>query len=214
MNRYFLLISSILFVFFEMPISAQHYSFEDKGVETGLLIEHYDKGLLLLTGGNYFSVSKTDANGVLLWKKYMGGPNITIYPFSICTTSDGGILLAAKSNIGNSDLLATFIKLNACAELEWCKVFDVANNFPTYCVDIIECPDKKFRGIVSYRHSYSNTRSLMITLDSAGNNPQIDYVYQGGKVFSNAKSLQIVGLHNSNLIVSFDANEITFRVWG
>lgn len=197
-----------------MPISAQHYSFEEKGVETGLLIEHYDKGLLLLSGGNYFSVSKTDINGVLLWKKYIGGPNITIYPFSICTTTDGGILLAAKSNIGNSGLLATFIKLNACAELEWCKVFDITNNFPNYYVDMVECPDKKFIGIVSFLQSYANSRTLMITLDSVGNNPQIDYVYNEGNVFKEAIGLQIVGLHNSNILLSFNPYAVNFGVWG
>lgn len=213
MNRFYIVIASIFILLVEMPISAQHYSLDQKGVETGLLIEHYDKGLLLLNGGSYFSITKTDINGVTRWKKYIGGPNVSIYAFSICTTSDGGVLVAAKSNLESQDLLATFIKLNACGELEWCKVFDVTNGFQTYSVDMVECPDKSFKGIISFFHSFANSRTLLISLDNLGNNPKINYVSNNG-VFNQAIGLQIVGFHNDNLTLMFDPHQMTWRVWG
>jgi len=103
-------------------------------------IEYYDKGYLLSmyshTGNLYKpTVVKTDINGYYLWDRILD------------TTFQGGILATVISDDGfvylsgsvspndNGPPNPWVIKLNACMEVEWCKIFEWDET--SYAIDIV-----------------------------------------------------------------------------
>jgi len=101
------------------------------------IIETYDKGYLIC--GYYFSpdwlqawgwLIKTDVNGNIIWEKIIENTGKSFLPFAIEQTQDGGILVCGMSRLGDN-YAPIVIKLNACGEKEWCKVFEGSpNNLP------------------------------------------------------------------------------------
>ncbi len=101
------------------------------------ITEFYDKGYLLTGryGANYPEycwLIKTDINGEVLWSKILGnGDDYIVISADINTTDYGEIYLVGSTDsysINASDPL--IMKLNACGEKEWCKVFiEEGNNF-------------------------------------------------------------------------------------
>jgi hypothetical protein len=88
------------------------------------VIEQYDKGFLL--GGStdnskYAKINKMDVNGNLLWSKSFGNGQYQMIVRNIDKTMDGGFVFCLDGTKYNS-LDAYIIKLNSCAEIEWCKV--------------------------------------------------------------------------------------------
>jgi hypothetical protein len=98
------------------------------------VIETYDGGIACTgtvkhVGDNsahgYGFVKKLDVNGNTLWQKDFGmcpPPGLT-YGYALSQTSDGGFILSAATNVydGGGDLL--ILKLNACGEKEWERIF-------------------------------------------------------------------------------------------
>ncbi|MCX6286760.1 MAG: T9SS type A sorting domain-containing protein [Bacteroidetes bacterium] len=89
------------------------------------VIQTYDKGYVILgTKTNYKIgwIIKTDINGNILWDKKLGSGQYTIYPGNIEQTQDNGFIIGGTTmQIGNQED-AFILKLNSCAELEWCKI--------------------------------------------------------------------------------------------
>lgn len=89
------------------------------------VINNYDKGFLILgTKTNYKLgwIIKTDVNGDKLWDKKIGTGQYTLLPKNIEQTYDNGyIVCGTTSQIGNQ-YDAFILKLNSCAEPEWCKI--------------------------------------------------------------------------------------------
>ena len=94
------------------------------------LTESYDNGFMLLGATDYFPDSrgwiiKTDINGNRLYEIKLGvenGIDQLNLPFSISHTFDGGnIICTAQSPDYMGDI--GIMKLDACGNLEWCKVF-------------------------------------------------------------------------------------------
>jgi hypothetical protein len=106
------------------------------------LIETYDKGYILLNSIRPDTLGikhiwtwlvKTDINGEVLWEKTIGnGIHTTGFGF-ITATDDGGCVLGGATYL--LDYLADpfFMKLNACGEKEWCRIFYQAGPNTTYC---------------------------------------------------------------------------------
>jgi hypothetical protein len=101
---------------------------EDPFVES--LLKHYDGGYLLSGrfGPNYPSYNwliKTDVNGEMLWKKVFGTENSTLVLLSdVGLNSTGDIFLIGLTGYYNEESYDPLImKLNACGEKEWCRVF-------------------------------------------------------------------------------------------
>jgi len=90
------------------------------------VIQTYDKGYVILgTKTNYKIgwIIKTDINGNILWDKKLGSGQYKIYPENIEQTQDNGFVIGGTTmQLGNHDD-AFILKLNSCAELEWCKIF-------------------------------------------------------------------------------------------
>ncbi len=105
------------------------------------IIETYDKGYLILGGYQAFSwLIKTDINGNILWEKIIDNyPRELPTAQAIEATSDGGVLVCGIALSGFSNKRCPFVmKLNACGEKEWCKIFEGSPIDPSWAVDIKE----------------------------------------------------------------------------
>ena len=95
------------------------------------VIEDYDRGFDILGMVNNYKYAwliKTDVNGNILWDKRFGNGQYDIGSSNIEQTNDGGyILCGTMEKYGSAD--AYIIKLNACAEIEWCKVLRTPKNY-------------------------------------------------------------------------------------
>lgn len=97
------------------------------------VIETYDHGYITaaqIQYGKYTWIYKTDINGNLLWDKKIGTglENLFFSPMNIEQTLDNGYVIAGStSKYGSYD--AFIIKMNSCAEIEWCKVLITPSNF-------------------------------------------------------------------------------------
>jgi hypothetical protein len=94
------------------------------------LITTYDDGYILLATINwdyktrYMWPIKLDVNGEILWERKIGnGEDITNF-MSIHQDSDGSLLLAGGTTwLDPYKGDPMFMKLNACGEKEWCRIF-------------------------------------------------------------------------------------------
>ncbi len=111
------------------------------------LTESYDNGFIILGATDYFPdsrgwVIKTDVNGNRLYQIRLGIESVLDQlnlPFSIDNTEDGGnIICTAQGSSYLGDI--GVIKLDACGDLEWCKVFRTDDN-PDWGVEIKQLSD-------------------------------------------------------------------------
>jgi hypothetical protein len=106
----------------------EFWNYEKTGMTD--LITAYDHGYILLNiiNWNYQSkwgwVIKTDVNGEILWEKKIGnGIDGTLFK-TIYQESDGSLLLAGGTSwLDPEHGDPMFMKLNACGEKEWCRIF-------------------------------------------------------------------------------------------
>lgn len=99
------------------------------------VISTYDKGYII--GGGYYSQQgvpqagiffKTDINGQKLWHKSIGQSSQKTTVFGIHETVDQGMIIAGSTGITDSWGDPFVMKLNACMETEWCRIFDIGQN--------------------------------------------------------------------------------------
>lgn len=99
------------------------------------LIETYDKGYIIAGKINqgqipkYGWLIKTDINGEILWDKKFGDTEYGSALTSVSQTKDGGYIILGDTRIYDLKYDPFIIKLNACGEKEWCKIFCNANDY-------------------------------------------------------------------------------------
>jgi len=111
--------------------------------------ESYDKGYLIIS--NFYtpgsssiqstSIIKTNINGDTLWEKIIKNEQQFVRGRAIEVTSDGGLLMSGglrRPGTGKSEPFV--VKLNACGEKEWCKIFSESPNLSVAAVDVRETP--------------------------------------------------------------------------
>ncbi|MFU8844974.1 MAG: T9SS type A sorting domain-containing protein [Bacteroidales bacterium] len=108
--------------------------------------EAYDKGYLIC--GNIYSpgsnttqsswLIKTDVNGDTLWSKIIKNSQQFIRTLALEPTKDGGLLLAGLAYISQTESLPYIIKLNACGEKEWCRMFGNVLGIKPWVADVKE----------------------------------------------------------------------------
>jgi len=97
------------------------------------IIESYDHGYIIeaqIQNGKYLWIFKTDINGEILWDKKIGTGQLSLSfsPMNIEQTLDNGYIISGSTTkYGSFD--AFIIKLNVCAEIEWCNVLITPTNF-------------------------------------------------------------------------------------
>lgn len=98
------------------------YYGEGENYECRHVIEDYDRGFLIAGNSNlygYLMILKIDINGEVIWNKKFGN-GIFCISGNIEKTSDGGSIICGTWQ-SNQESDAMVLKVNACAELEWCK---------------------------------------------------------------------------------------------
>lgn len=139
------------------------------------LTESYDNGFIILGATDYFPdsrgwVIKTDVNGNRLYQIRLGIESVLDQlnlPFSIDNTEDGGSIICTAqgpSYLGDIGIL----KLDACGDLEWCKVFRTDDD-PDWGVEIKQLNDG---GYVMVTYQYGgfrwNPRIHLFRFDASG----------------------------------------------
>lgn len=121
------------------------------GAEVLQLKESYDKGYEIgasIAYGNRYKIGwiiKTDVNGNMLWEKRLGNGLREWDLRGIDNTPDGGMVV-----IGFTDTLSYtnwnpfIIKLDACGNTEWCRIYCPGNEHFDYGNRIISLADNSF----------------------------------------------------------------------
>lgn len=133
-NALYGIFAFLLFFAFK-PASAQEwikYYGEGQDAICRSISTGYDNGVIIggmIDNYKYLWINKTDVNGNILWNKKIGnGINYCIIG-NIENTLDGGYILCGSWTIQNPLQDAFIIKLNTCAEIEWCKVLNTPDKF-------------------------------------------------------------------------------------
>jgi len=139
------------------------------------LVKHYDNGYLLAGrfGPNYPEycwLIKTDINGNELWKKVIGyDSKYIVASADISVNKEGDVFLVGSTNFYNdNDYDPLIMKLNACGEKEWCKVFyEERNNFSNA---VVATPDGGCVAVLRYMNvDPTKDRICLAKLDTYGN---------------------------------------------
>lgn len=98
--------------------------------------ETYDGGIVFLTelfnGRRYLpgKIVKTDINGEILWQRKLFVGDTLTSTNDMITTSDSGLMLALCTSYGNPVVRRdfSFLKVNACGQIDWCKTISNTDN--------------------------------------------------------------------------------------
>lgn len=129
----------------------------DNGVIIGGMIDNY----------KYLWVNKIDVNGNTIWSKMIGNGTNDFGIGNIEQTDDGGYILCGSSTLqGSWD--AIIIKLNACADIEWCKVLNTPENYDRG-LRIKETPEGNYVLMGGYFETVPVSNTSLFKFDSNGN---------------------------------------------
>ena len=92
----------------------------EQTADTGYIICGYTTSIG--AGNHDVYVIKTNKNGDTLWTKTYGGVDYD-YGFSIRPTSDGGYIIAGRTNMITNYYAAYLIKTNSSGDTLWTRVF-------------------------------------------------------------------------------------------
>jgi hypothetical protein len=96
--------------------------------------EDYDQGYFIGSGLVYNGLTrrgwilKTDVNGNTLWEKKIGIGQTLWSLRGIDKTYDGGLIITGDTDTLDSNYDPYIGKLNACGEVEWCRIFHTEND--------------------------------------------------------------------------------------
>lgn len=154
----------------------------DGGYITAGFSKSSDGNATINQGDNDFWVVKMDALGTFQWQKSLGGSGDD-QANSICTTSDGGYVVAGFSNSSNGDITLNkgssdywIVKLNALGNIVWQKTYggqaqDIATSVKqtTDGGYIVTGYSSSSNGDITGNHGQNTTDYWVVKLDSSGN---------------------------------------------
>lgn len=142
------------------------------------IVEAYDGGFIIAANVStgslmYGLVFKTDVNGNILWHKQIGDSQGRQSIDGLDLTEDGGMIVSGVTDTLNATRNPFLIKLNACGELEWCRLLrttqlEVQNH------NVVAMPDGTFFMMNHVMNSlpyppWDSTFILLTHLDRGGN---------------------------------------------
>ncbi len=132
-NVYFIILLILFSFFINEKLSAQsrwsNIYYPDEDAYGANLSLSYDKGYLLVGkhGHNYVNYNwmiKTDINGEVLWEKTLGEETSNIFINNLDYNALGDMYLVGLTGYyADEDYDPLIMKLNACGEKQWCRVF-------------------------------------------------------------------------------------------
>ena len=124
--------------------------------------ETYDLGYIvtgnILNSGSTYKMGfiiKTDINGNMLWERRLGYSDSTrSYIRTSEITADGGVIAIGNTNsidrCNQTECLDVWvIKLDACGNKEWCKIFSVPGSVEDG-LDIVQLPGGNYVTLINY----------------------------------------------------------------
>jgi hypothetical protein len=175
MRLYFLL---LFLVFIETVGNCQIWPkvlFNNQRTYPFSVIESYDKGYLI--GGWYVTnqntalnglIGKLDVNGDLLWNKRLGKNNDGTGVFDVNQTSDGGVIIAGATEQTDSWGDPFIMKLNACGESEWCRIYTNVKDTFDYANSIYQVPGGYIAYVYRTGSLWANDHIHLLRLDQNG----------------------------------------------
>ena len=155
--------------------------------------ETYDGGYILsqniLNSGNTFrmgDIIKTDVNGNILWERRIGYTDNTLnYFYNSEVTTDGGVIMIGSTTsidqCNQEDCYDAWImKLDACGNKEWCKIFSVPGSVEDG-VDIVQLPGGNYVALINY-FGYNDDEECIWLF---GINPEGELLWQKAFLASN-----------------------------
>jgi hypothetical protein len=150
--------------------------FEDEDTWGEDVVISYDNGYLLngKHGHNYVHflwLIKTDINGQIIWQKTFGESNSLLGFYFLDINDLGEIYLSGATSYYDPYRDPIIMKLNACGEKEWCRVFNIPDHYD-YAHSIVATDDGgcavilKFTGVPPPSQT---DRICLARFDSEGN---------------------------------------------
>jgi hypothetical protein len=172
------ILSLILTLFYCQLGAAQEWHriyFPTKPNVTLSVFEAYDKGYVL--GGNFQPNSiptngliiKTDINGQMLWSKTVSSINDWTRVKDINATYENGFIITGITGEQSNQHNPYIMKLNSCAELEWCRIYNTPNPNDEWGQSIYQVPGGYIAFFYTYGINPDNERIWLYRLDSDGN---------------------------------------------
>lgn len=138
--------------------------------------ETYDKGFVVTSWRNYANAPtvchsglllKADINGGEIWRKYLLAPKTLNALYYSALTDDGGIIISGYIKDIDPEGDPFIIKLDACGEKEWCKIFHTPNH-TDWAPGIVALPEGGY--IFNWRAPSDDIyeRNALVRLDEYG----------------------------------------------
>ncbi len=180
--------------------------------------EAYDRGYYLTAftysnqGVNKYGwIIKTDINGNILWdKKYGDGNDRNWFSDSYVTSDKGLIISGITTKYSQGDFDPTFIKLDVCGEIEWCKVFQSPDQ--NYGTGIIQLSDGSYIGMLQYYgEGETYARINLVKMDQTGEPLWIQKQSQEDTLIYNEEGANIILTSSGNYLISGSCNHPGWR---
>lgn len=172
------------------------------------IIETYDMGYLIcastLKDASHFQygwIIKTDINGNLLWNKKFGDPTVENFLLDFDKTPDNGLVLSGGTAQEDIERDPLFIKLDACGEIEWCRIY--LSPHDNTAPGVISLPDGSFIGMLQYYGGNAQEiRISLVKMDSTGEPIWIKHLANEDSTLSNEEGSFLYLAPDNNFLVS------------
>jgi hypothetical protein len=153
---------------------------------------------------------KLDINGNVLWDKRFGDGSYSNGVSDSKLTSDHGIILAAGTGKYSGNYDPTFIKLDLCGEIEWCKVFQSPDQ--NYGTGVIQLLDGSYIGMLQYYgEGETYARISLVKIDQTGEPLWIQRQSQEDSLIYNEEGSNLTLTSSGNFLISGSCNHPGWR---
>ncbi len=175
--------------------------------------ETYDNGMSILstcTNTDYAIggwLIKTDVNGEVIWERTLGSRTKECSWFKIMQpTPDSGFIITFSTRYAEAAPFGPFgdagyMKLNACGQLDWCRIISDPG-VDNFAQDVIEVSDGYIGLFSNYRNGPPPTHENPNTMIKLGFDGQIQWMYNYDNDLFNREELFSLRLLNNNTILA------------
>jgi hypothetical protein len=172
------------------------------------ITEVYDKGYFIrgsiLKDGSHFKYGwliKTDINGNILWDRKFGDPAVENFFLDFDKTADSGLVVSGGTEQEDIERDPLFIKLDACGEIEWCRIY--LSPHDNTAPGVISIPDGSYIGMLQYYGGNAEEiRISLVKMDASGEPIWIKHLANEDSTLSNEEGSFLNLTPDNNYLVS------------